>query len=322
MAGSDCPAASYMFSGRAVTAMAPPLMFLLGVLAAGARLPRAGHWVCPSSVPVSGRCLPHAAGRAVQNFSGDAAACCVTCHSMDGSAATTCAAFTWHTHDGGSCIAHPAHKPLGAPSRGGCTSGVVRPELLPPSPPSPGPPPTPPPSPTPPHPPPPPRPCPAAARGVGYPLAPTMRGSVKTGFDGSFAACCGLCWATLASLRVGCVAFTHTDDACLLHPANGWLSPAGRWLGNRTTIQNATGVASGVTQPCRMPHAPVPEQQVVPAPSAAKNVLLLVSDDMRPEMLQAYGRSQMITPNFDALAAQSMVFRRAYCQQAICAPSR
>ena len=53
----------------------------------------------------------------------------------------------------------------------------------------------------------------------------------------------------------------------------------------------------------------------------AKNVLLLISDDMRPD-LGVYGAKQMKTPNLDELASRSVVMRRAYVQQAVCSPSR
>ncbi|XP_062507937.1 iduronate 2-sulfatase-like [Corticium candelabrum] len=55
--------------------------------------------------------------------------------------------------------------------------------------------------------------------------------------------------------------------------------------------------------------------------SDLKNVLYIVVDDLRPQ-LGAYGQSEMYTPNIDKLASQSLVFERAYCQQAVCAPSR
>lgn len=56
------------------------------------------------------------------------------------------------------------------------------------------------------------------------------------------------------------------------------------------------------------------------AKSARLNVLFIVSDDLRPE-LGCYG-SPGLTPNVDRLAKQGILFRRAYCQQALCNPSR
>ncbi len=51
------------------------------------------------------------------------------------------------------------------------------------------------------------------------------------------------------------------------------------------------------------------------------NVLFFVVDDLRPE-LSCYGNTVIKTPNFDRLAKRGMVFNRAYCQQAVCSPSR
>lgn len=58
------------------------------------------------------------------------------------------------------------------------------------------------------------------------------------------------------------------------------------------------------------------------ASSAEKpNVLFIAIDDLRPE-LACYGSPIAVTPNMDKLAAQGLLFNRAYCQQAICGPSR
>ena len=51
------------------------------------------------------------------------------------------------------------------------------------------------------------------------------------------------------------------------------------------------------------------------------NILFIPVDDLRPE-LGAYGDEFIITPNIDRLAEQGLTFTRAYCQQAVCNPSR
>ena len=51
------------------------------------------------------------------------------------------------------------------------------------------------------------------------------------------------------------------------------------------------------------------------------NVLFIAVDDMRPE-LGCYGNKIVKTPNMDRLAARGIVFNHAYCQQAVCSPSR
>ncbi|KAK2146748.1 hypothetical protein LSH36_584g01035 [Paralvinella palmiformis] len=60
-----------------------------------------------------------------------------------------------------------------------------------------------------------------------------------------------------------------------------------------------------------------------------KNVLFLVSDDMRPEInvylnthVPGYVHPKMHTPNLDKLASRSLLLKKAYVQMAVCSPSR
>ena len=60
-----------------------------------------------------------------------------------------------------------------------------------------------------------------------------------------------------------------------------------------------------------------------------RNVLFLVSDDMRPEIGAYLGpdfptsiHPKMHTPNLDRLASRSLLLKKAYVQMAVCSPSR
>jgi arylsulfatase A-like enzyme len=56
-------------------------------------------------------------------------------------------------------------------------------------------------------------------------------------------------------------------------------------------------------------------------PAQRVNVLFIAVDDLRPQ-LGCYGDPIARTPNLDKLAASGLLFNRAYCQQAVCSPSR
>lgn len=59
-----------------------------------------------------------------------------------------------------------------------------------------------------------------------------------------------------------------------------------------------------------------------PAAAAERpNVLLICVDDLKP-LLGCYGQTSVKSPHLDRLATRSVLFERAYCNQAVCAPSR
>jgi hypothetical protein len=118
--------------------------------------------------------------------------------------------------------------------------------------------------------------------------------------------------------------FTTFDDCCAKCQSNSkcksWVADGAKKLcvlRTLTTVANTTktGCQSGVISP---PPTPPPG----PAPAGALNVLYLLADDLRPEIAGGYGQSQALTPNIDKLAQSGLTFAKAYCQQAVCGPSR
>lgn len=75
----------------------------------------------------------------------------------------------------------------------------------------------------------------------------------------------------------------------------------------------AAGLSAAVLLPCEAKAEDVAKQRL--------NVLFVAVDDLRPEF-GAYGAKHVHSPNLDRLAKRGVTFRRAYCQQAVCSPSR
>ena len=121
---------------------------------------------------------------------------------------------------------------------------------------------------------------------------------------------------------------TETDEATVVEPHNMWIEPfvmpdnmpgngnsptsprieiMNRLLLSRLAIVAIAGFLSGLS--------------IADATEKPPNVLFVAVDDLRAE-LGCYGDGHIHSPNIDALAASGRLFQRAYCQQAVCNPSR
>lgn len=59
-----------------------------------------------------------------------------------------------------------------------------------------------------------------------------------------------------------------------------------------------------------------------PPPLGARNVLYVIFDDLRPELPGPWGSDYVHAPNIARFSESGTTFRKAYCQQSICSPSR
>ena len=58
-----------------------------------------------------------------------------------------------------------------------------------------------------------------------------------------------------------------------------------------------------------------------PLQAAKPNILMICVDDLKPN-IACFGDTTAVTPNMDALAKRGVLFEKAYCNQAVCSPSR
>ncbi len=52
------------------------------------------------------------------------------------------------------------------------------------------------------------------------------------------------------------------------------------------------------------------------------NVLLIFVDNQPASMMGCYGNDEIFTPHLDALASRGVLFRNAFCPNAMCSPCR
>lgn len=88
----------------------------------------------------------------------------------------------------------------------------------------------------------------------------------------------------------------------MMHKYSGWFSPI------RIVLSAALFISTFVVA-------------AQPTTTTRPNILFISIDDLNNE-LGSYGAKHIKSPNIDRLARSGVVFDRAYCQTAICAPSR
>lgn len=89
-------------------------------------------------------------------------------------------------------------------------------------------------------------------------------------------------------------------------------------LSRRRFMKQASIAASCMLSGCL---APSGRDVSNPRSGRRPNVLFLAVDDLRTQ-LGCYGQSQVISPHIDRLAAEGLLFKRAYCQVPVCGASR
>ena len=154
-------------------------------------------------------------------------------------------------------------------------------------------------------------PCTAGMGFLGRPLPASPQPPPAIAPGAECQACAWLCHATPA-----CAAVTYEAGSPACGPRGCChLLASGSWL-NATRSPGLAGVVLRHA-PSTFPPAPPPSAP----PPGAKNVLHILVDDLRPD-LAPFGPAFMRTPALAALAAQSALFSRAYCNIAVCSPSR
>ncbi len=118
------------------------------------------------------------------------------------------------------------------------------------------------------------------------------------------------------------------------NPRRGTLYDVGKGIPHGEKLADRDGMQSGGkmwkprTKRCSYPLIILLVAVVLVLSSCAKaqystppNIVFIAVDDLRPE-LGCYGVKHVVSPNIDRLASEGLIFDRAYCQSAVCNPSR
>ena len=107
--------------------------------------------------------------------------------------------------------------------------------------------------------------------------------------------------------------YTHQ---CWWRDDTVWALKASNNCAGRSGFKGKPTPSPAPAPPSPGPPAP-PPAPIIPAPKGAKNVLLVMFDDYRA-IHEVYGHVQPHVPHADGLANKSLIFDRAFCQQAVC----
>ena len=138
--------------------------------------------------------------------------------------------------------------------------------------------------------------CPSIVNGTSFGKSETAS-SIEKKQCSSASLCCARCSAETACAAWSFYVGPNETQLCNLLHGVGW-----------STQTDVPGASSGVSTP---PSPPSP-------PGGEKNLLYLMVDDLRTLTPAA----RLWTPNLNKLAASGVTFSHAYCQHAVCAPSR
>ena len=81
-------------------------------------------------------------------------------------------------------------------------------------------------------------------------------------------------------------------------------------------------LAAGGTAAIVAPGCLHSSKELIRAGKRKPNLLFIWTDEQRADTMAAYGNTKIHAPNLNRLAAESVVFERAYVTQPVCTPNR